>query len=421
MMLPIASRKGLVLSFHPETSEPTWAMGDPTRYARIVTNLIGNAIKYTESGSVRASMATIPGAEGNFYVNLDVADTGIGIAPNKLDMVFDKFVQADASINRRYGGSGLGLAITKQLVEMMHGEITVASTVNVGTTFTVTIPFKPTSATHENAHTIKSLVACGIIPAADVRILCAEDHILNQAYLKKLLPSLEIGHFLLVENGLDAVAAYKTGKFDIILMDCHMPGMTGYDATRAIRLYEMGTQHHIPIIAMTANAMIHEREKCLECGMDEYLSKPISKKDFLVALSPWVKFSITAISKINSKMEPVIPSVLDLTILRSYSENNIHLEREFVLTFIEQATQHMEQLMKHCVDGESTEWRDAAHLLKGGAAMLGAMQLKEICAAAQEMLNTSLAERSRILEKIVAAYQEVLSKLRQHNLFLGEG
>ena len=260
------------------------AIGDPTRISSIFSNIIGNAIKYTPQGGVTVGVSFTEKDSNNIDFTLEVTDTGVGIEPQNISTIFDKFNQADNSTTREFGGTGLGLALTKQLVDLMNGTITVESEVGKGSTFKVILPFElvqqPKQAVEEKP----------IFTAESVRVLIAEDHPMNQMVIKKALERLSIKNPTLVENGALAVEAYQKNTYDLILMDCQMPEMSGYDASKKIREIEEGTDTHIKIVAVTANTMIEDREKCFNCGMDDFIGKPYKVADLKETLSRWVTF-----------------------------------------------------------------------------------------------------------------------------------
>jgi signal transduction histidine kinase/NO-binding membrane sensor protein with MHYT domain/ActR/RegA family two-component response regulator len=290
-LYPIAKEKRLSLTWLNENQKIPYVLGDPTRFARVVTNLVGNAIKYTHEGRVdlRTSFKKVDDTHIEF--RCEVADTGIGIPKEKQQSIFDKFTQADTSTTRQYGGTGLGLAITKQLVELMGGSIGVESEVGTGSLFWFVVPFEVTDRLNQEKQIRKSKRTTGTIPSEKARILVAEDQLLNQVLIKKLLKKFDIGVCEVVSNGVEAVKAYREGAWDAILMDCHMPEKNGYDTTREIRNLEKETGAHVPIIAMTANAMSGDKEECLRCGMDEYASKPINIDELKEILGQWILFS----------------------------------------------------------------------------------------------------------------------------------
>lgn len=421
MLVPLASKKGLTLVFHPhDDASNVMLMGDPVRVTRILTNIVGNAVKYTEQGRVDIYLSFHDLADGMKELRVDVVDTGIGIAKEKLDKVFEKFTQADSSTTRKYGGSGLGLAITKQLITLMNGRISVASELGKGSTFSIIIPLliADNALVNEADDTVATF--CGVIPESNVSVLIAEDHELNKSYMRRLLQLFGITNFVIVSDGLAAKEAVATGTFDLVLMDCHMPVMNGYDATRAIREMEKQSGQHIPIIAMTANVMLGEREKCLQMGMDEYISKPIDQVKLREILSRWIRFTTPVKKFAASGIKAQETPRLDLEIMRTFSEGDVEMEKDFVRIFAEQSAIHLATLKEHAIDGTSQGWKDAAHLLKGGAATLGAMKLRLICADAQEMLTATAQERDAMVALINEELTSVCNDLRQMRLLITE-
>ena len=271
LMRERAHGKGLQLHLEAIPDEDTSVLGDAIRIQQILFNLVGNAIKFTDRGSVRVKLRVEPGAERAATLRLEVEDTGIGIAPSAMPTLFDRFTQADSTTMRRYGGSGLGLAITREIVQLMGGTIATTSTPGEGSRFVVTIPSRcvdreeATSAADESGQAAPA--------RRSLRILVAEDNDVNQILISALLERM--GHAVhLVANGQLAVEAVRRGDYDAVLMDLQMPGMDGMEATHAIRALG-GGGGAVPIIAMTANAFEEDRQACLAAGMDDYVAKPI--------------------------------------------------------------------------------------------------------------------------------------------------
>ena len=275
--------KGLVLRQTVSDELPPRLRGDPGRLRQILINLIGNAIKFTEHGEIAVSI-TLPDPG---QVRFAVRDQGIGIPADKLAALFQPFSQVDASTTRKFGGTGLGLAICKRLVEMMQGSIAVDSEAGVGSCFYFDLPCRVAAADPE-PETLAPPPAPTPAPQTGARILLVEDNAVNQKVATRLLEK-QGHHITLAENGLQAVQRLAETDFDVVLMDCQMPEMDGYEATRTIRSGEMGVRNrHVTIIAMTANAMEGDRERTLEAGMDDYLSKPIDARKLNETLARWL-------------------------------------------------------------------------------------------------------------------------------------
>ena len=261
----LASQKGVALEI--ELGEAALdRCGDPVRVQQVITNLVSNAVKFTEAGRV-----TVRAEASEAEVTLVVADTGIGIPRDRVDELFQKFVQVEASTTRRFGGSGLGLAISRQLVELMGGSIAVTSAPQVGSTFVVRLPLM----TAVCAVAPRETAPAGI-GAKRPRILAAEDNPTNRLILQALLEPLEID-LTLVENGQEAVAAFASARFDLVLMDIQMPLMDGVAAATAMRNWEQANAiPATPIVALSANAMAHQVAAYQAAGMDDTLSKPFT-------------------------------------------------------------------------------------------------------------------------------------------------
>lgn len=276
-----AKQKAIGLSFEISPDTYDWFIGDPLRLRQILVNLVSNAIKFTDQGSIRVAVQTVSTIEDTALLRFEVSDTGIGIPAGKRQKIFEEFEQGDTSTRRRFGGTGLGLAICSRLVQMMQGEIQVDSEEGRGSVFSFTASLKLPQDRPRAAETFGStpIVLTTANHAAEagssessLRILLAEDSPANQKLALGLLRKR--GHHVVVANtGKEACEAFLAESFDLILMDVQMPEMDGFEATAAIRAAERGT--HVPIIAMTAHTMSGDQERCLEVGMDGYIAKPI--------------------------------------------------------------------------------------------------------------------------------------------------
>ena len=263
--------KNLAITIDSTADVPGIVLGDQLRFKQIILNLLGNAIKFTEQGSIRIDLSLESRLEDSAVIQISVADTGIGMAPEQLEKIFGAFTQADSSTTRRYGGTGLGLTISRKLIELMGGSIRVESTSGVGSIFRVSLPFKVAPQPE----------ALSDIPAdhclwggAPLSILVAEDNPVNQKFISTMLRKM--GHEVVhCNDGAQALEAWRNGRFDCILMDIQMPVMGGEEALQQIRREEASKEGCIPIIALTAHALKGDRERFLEVGFDGYLAKPL--------------------------------------------------------------------------------------------------------------------------------------------------
>jgi signal transduction histidine kinase/ActR/RegA family two-component response regulator len=275
----IARGKGLNLESSLTADMPPWLNGDPNRIRQILLNLAGNAIKFTEHGSVRIKASHRDLAGELVEVRIEVIDSGIGIPADVRENLFSPFTQADSSVSRKYGGTGLGLAISRQLCAIMGGAIGVDSVSGQGSTFWFTIQCRRGKAPAVSAPPLAPAMEA---PNRKLRILVAEDTPMIQVLISKLLKKR--GHLVdMVVNGEEAVAAVESKTYDLVLMDMHMPKMDGVSATMTIRKLA-GPERLVPIIALTGNALVGQRESCLAAGMNDYLSKPFEAADFYAVI-----------------------------------------------------------------------------------------------------------------------------------------
>ncbi len=274
LMAPQADSQKVELRSYLAPDIPEKLIGDPTRLMQILTNLVNNGLKFTQVGSVSLIIHLEEIQDGHCTLYFAVKDTGIGIAREEQDRVFESFTQADTSHTRKYGGTGLGLTISSQLCRLMGGKLHLISEKNKGTTFWFISHFKLPEQDSVAMKQTKEIVSNRRSPFQDAVILLAEDETVNLLLAKALLEKKGIT-IVSAANGREAVECFKKESFDAILMDIQMPELDGYQATKAIRDHEKLTGGHIPIIAMTAHAIQGDRQKCLDAGMDDYISKPL--------------------------------------------------------------------------------------------------------------------------------------------------
>ncbi len=289
-----ARQKGLRFIFEIASGVPAFVTGDSCRLRQVLVNLIGNSLKFTESGEISVRVRNDHEENGECLLHFEVADTGIGIPEEKQQSIFNPFTQADDSTTRKFGGTGLGLAISARLVDMMSGKLWVESRAGGGSTFHFTAMMGIAEAAEPSVEVSAAVFAAeesqsaAEADPAPVRVLLAEDNAINRLLAVKLLEKR--GYKITVTtNGLEALAAIEKTAFDVVLMDVQMPEMDGLEATAAIRSNEAGTHAHLPIIAMTAHAMKGDEDRCLDAGMDAYVPKPVIASQLFEAIEKVMK------------------------------------------------------------------------------------------------------------------------------------
>ena len=280
VVLPNAARKQLDFSWKVSPGTPDNLIGDEIRLRQILLNLMGNAVKFTAAGSVATEVSAASFDGCRVELRFAVRDTGIGIPLEKQGLIFEPFRQAEGCTTRQYGGTGLGLAIVTRLLGLFAGRIWVESKEGVGSTFHFTVPFPLSQEARAPRNDLGMLAEA---PTSPLSILVAEDNDVSRMLVGRLLAKQ--GHTVTEAlNGLEAVTLYERGAFDMILMDVQMPDMDGFEATGEIRARESAAGEHIPIVALTAHAIKGDRERCLEAGMDDYLTKPVRPSDLSAAI-----------------------------------------------------------------------------------------------------------------------------------------
>jgi len=394
MMAIQAQAKGIALVSSVAPELPTGLRGDPGRVRQVLMNLLGNAIKFTKNGEVAVRVTVEAQEETNVLVRLEVKDTGPGISRETQARLFKPFVQADSSTSRKYGGTGLGLAICKRLAESMNGGIGVESTPGHGSTFWVTLKFSRPAGTTFFARfgSTQSLTApADPTPHRPERVLLAEDNVVNQQValgnLRKLGYQADIA-----TSGFEVLEATARQSYDIILMDCQMPELDGYHVTREIRQRE-GKSRHTYIIAMTAHAMVGDREKCLAAGMDDYLSKPLNRGELRAALrrgapGPVTPLNADAVRRLATGDDGELAGLVDL--------------------FAASAPASIATMKRALADSKTADLSMAAHTLKGSCSNFGASALAEICSKIEQAADAGRLEGTGDL---VASAEDELSRL----------
>ncbi len=564
-----ANAKGLELACNLPSEMSTHLKGDPLRLSQVLTNLTGNALKFTPKGGILISVGPIEETETHVTLRFEVADTGLGIPKDAQTRIFEEFSQADGSTTRKYGGSGLGLAISRQLVEMMSGSIHVESTVGVGSTFWFTCVLEKQtgqSAIEDNSRLVSALTgrrvliveaneigrrilhsqihswgmnihiaespwqvlellrdaktagapfdlaiidlgsrgtdsvelarsiranpaisgtrlvvlgpvgshalakeaqaagvdACLVKPIRQselyeclvhlftdsksppkreqsmatkeiapaivlghpdrpLRLLLVEDNVINQGVAIAMLRKIKgIDAVVIANNGREALETLSTDSFDLILMDCHMPEIDGYEATRVIRMREKATSGaHIPIIALTANAMAQDRQGCLDAGMDDHLSKPFSRGQLEEILGRWLPKASPdnngSVPGVDAESSP--QATLDRRVLEQLRElqdaDQPNIVADLIQMYLTDSRKLIDQLEKAAAAKNTKDLAFASHTLKSSSANVGATRLSELCATLQAVAGDSKMDGvTELLEKIVAEHIAVQSALQ---------
>ena len=386
-----ARAKGLALTLRMAPDTPTLLRGDPNRLRQVLNNLLSNAIKFTETGEVALCVEPAGVADGKARVRFLVSDTGIGIRPEQAEALFSAFVQADSSTTRKYGGTGLGLAISKQLVEMMGGEIgfVIPAPNGAGATVSFTAIFeardhaasspvevRPAPKFVDRTGARVGVAATVAQSPSSARILVAEDNRVSQAVaimqLKKLGYAAD-----LVSNGAEAVAAMDRRRYDLVLMDCEMPTMDGYEATRRIRASKGGD---LPIIALTAHAMLGERDNCIRHGMSDFLSKPIDMQRLAALLTKWLATPSPPVPPVQVEPAAVEPAlaVFDSGAFLDRVLEDRQLAEEILKEFVGHVPVQLGRLDQAMADANAAGARAQAHSLRGAATTVSADRLSAV-------------------------------------------
>lgn len=419
---PMASQKGLVMNSEIDANVPALLIGDPSRLQQILNNLISNALKFTEAGSVSLSVYGQEGQKGDFVTRIVVRDTGIGIAEDKQKTIFQKFQQADASTARKYGGTGLGLAITKDLVEMMGGTLEMDSKLGIGTTFTVTLSL-PVSNKEVVGAAQEQIGVQGVINRA-ARILLVDDHPVNLLVLRQAMQKFGIENFDEASSGKQALSLFQKNKYDLIIMDCQMPEMDGYDAAMKIRECEDSASRPV-ILAATADAMKGAEEKCKAAGMDDYISKPIDWKKLQHMLQRWLPGTA-------DKKEPAqeaLPGtdetaeqtdkdrgaeIIDWDHLKMFTSDDPEFENEVIQVFVENLKTDITEMHKSLKARDYVGWDSWVHKLYGSSSNVGANALAAVCDEGQ-----LLCEKQDI-QKIHETHKHILIEYKRVCEYLAE-
>lgn len=403
LLLPQASQKGLQLGWQGSADLPRYLTGDALRLRQILLNLAGNAIKFTEKGEVSISLG-ISGEQAPIRLHCSVRDTGIGMSSEVCQRLFHAYVQPETGTTRRYGGTGLGLAICKQLVELLGGQISVQSTPGQGSSFSFDIQCQPASAplaadpaieppatnTSSSATNLARPPQQGTAPR--FRVLVAEDNRTNQMVAAGML-ALNDCSCVFACDGAEAVRAAQREPFDLILMDCSMPEMDGYEATAHIRLAELASGRRTPLLAMTANTQSGDAEKCLAAGMDDYLAKPITLVELRRKLEKWLPLQAPASVPAPTALPPAAPCPVNRSVFEPLCQVLGESLAQAIEPFLEDAPRCIADIEQAMTAGDHLLARERAHTLKGASANLGAELLAQMAAQIEQQAAQGEAQQ----------------------------
>lgn len=410
----IAAQKQLKFTYHVDQNIPNALLCDALRLNQILINLVGNAIKFTESGSVKFFAELIEQHGDNYKVRFRVLDTGIGIQSEKQSSIFERFNQVNNEINRKYEGTGLGLSISKNLIELMGGKLGMHSELGVGSEFSFELSLKKILETDKDPQTSK--VIASNIPGK-LKILLVEDNQLNQKLAKNVLNNFGF-EVVIADNGQIGLDILKSRNFDLILMDLQMPELDGYQTTKIIRK-ELFLS--IPIIAMTAHSIVGEKEKCMEAGMNDFISKPFNQKELHDKISRLAEIQFETINIKQATMEE--DETINLSYLMELSNGNKSFEYEMISLFRHQVPKEMLTLQRAFDEFEYSRIAETAHKLKSSMDIFNrsdlSLSLQTIIEDARAG-NISGETRSRLvsilseLEKFYPKLEHVLKTKYEH-------
>lgn len=391
---------------------PDTLIGDATRLTQILVNLVANALKFTEQGFITVTVSNIGIHQNRVSTAIEVSDTGIGIAPEKLASIFDRFQQAEESVTRNYGGTGLGLSIVKELVQLQNGSIEVQSKPGQGTSFRVVLPYlvgveQPTAAN-------KILAVTEDATPAFVHgcILVVEDNEINQSLVRHLFAKWNID-FDIAFNGEEAIALLKEKEYSLVLMDIQMPVMDGYTAATIIR-QQMNLQ--IPIVAMTAHAFAGEKEKCMSYGMNDYISKPIREADLQQLIRDYgAGKNSPGKSTVQQRWPTMQGPCIDLAYMREISGGNKEYEKTVTAQFIEMIPDELKALQTAWQQGDISGMRKRAHNMKTTTSIMG---LTEKLQPLLDSLEYDMLDERGFSECYAALEQCCLQSVKEAQQFL---
>jgi len=418
-----AASKNIKLTVESDKKIPKVISGDYVRLSQVLNNLIGNAIKFTPSGEINLSVQNANETPNNITLIFKVKDSGIGIPKDKHQSIFESFTQAGSDTTRKFGGTGLGLTIVKKLLELQGGTISVESAEGVGSIFTFTLTVDKIGA--EKIKQAKEANTVLNQPELNhLNILVAEDNEMSRLIINKHFTDWKI-NFRFAENGSEAVALVKANNFDFILMDIQMPIMDGFEATRQIRNELSYTKASIPIIAMTAHATDAERIKCMDAGMNDYLSKPFRAEELLRKISAYADNTLNRSESKNQDIKTTFineshESVIDLNYLKRVAENEAEFIKDMVAIFLRRTPEAVKTIRAALTEGNYEGLWQTAHRIKPTFSYMGMSETSALCAKLENLCKTTPDKKQaeELIEIIEANYHIAQSLIEKEFLVI---
>lgn len=420
VIAPKVKEKNLKISREIDTATDLHLVGDSTRLRQVLVNILSNAVKFTDEGEVKIRINSERCRDGNTRIITAIQDTGIGIPADKINDLFKPFSQIDGSHTRKYGGTGLGLAISKEFIAMMGGDISVQSTIGKGSVFTFSCKFKidkEPDRIEPSGELNKQYVNSGVEEKVSnvitdfliekrgkFTILLAEDNAVNQKVLTRFLT--DAGYKVnTVVNGIEALNEIKANNYDLVLMDIQMPEMDGLTASQKIRELD-GIISQIPIIAITAHALMGDKEKCMRAGMNDYLSKPVNHQKLTAVMDKWLKIDSTP-PPVVEEVKPKEDVLIDFVHFENISLNNFEFQQDLASTYISDTLKRMGKLEEFIIENELAKAIAEAHTIKGASFSTGALKMGETAKSIEFALKEGDTKKAILLiADLHSIYQE---------------
>ncbi len=409
-----AKSSNLRLLFEIDPKLPKIIAGDPVRLNQILLNLAGNAFKFTEKGFIEVKALESRRDKDSVTVEFRVTDTGIGIPADKLETIFDSFTQASSETTRIYGGTGLGLTITRRIIELQGGKVGVRSKVGLGSVFTFSLTFGLPVQSAKVSYKLPETVEPAVQDLHDTRILLVEDNKMNQLVICKFLQKWGV-QIDIAENGLEAINKLKESQYEVVLMDLQMPQMDGYKAAQYIRTRMDAPTRAVPIVALTASALLDVKRKVMEAGMNDFITKPFDPRELHLKILKYTNKPKAA----ESPAAVPAAQYVNLNYLEEISANNREFIRDMIRLFIRQTPEFTDNLKTACQTAQWADIRYLAHKMKSTIATVGIAELEPVMNqletfASQESNLAEVTQLANYIEDICTrAYDELHLKLAE--------